>query len=659
MFKPNLYTAKLILFISFFLLSSCSRDEEDNDDSDQTFSVSVSTESFEVEAGEQFEIDLTITKDSNVNVSYQLNKLPDSGIVVVNSELTLAIYVADETLGNGSFEMLFESDTMFVSKTINYIVTAKQDSTTDTDSPAVPPTTGNSDNYTIRFPSDYITIFENESVTFDIERNYEQNENITEAFYFNTYNVTGSVSTDKTQITLEALDGNEDTYGELTAVTNVDGERYESKMYIIYFNKNRDLTTDESPLIALLDTDITITPYSSTNKVFDIYDPDSDRISYRILSAPSYIATHINKTSSGFDLTINSIDEIDSTDNELVLEVSDAYNTDTYTFNLVESEASATAEETQLSDNTPPKLFIEENVAISLIQEMDGTETGIVAELAFTTEDAEGDNLDIKVSSSNQDYTFRVEAPYIYVSADDLSELQHEQITITASDEQFDSKLTYHLYISDNYSEFLGGNPNTAPFTDLPTSIDLLEGKTVELEFTAEDFESHSFELGVYDINGESSALITGTSPDTSSSPITELFTDLVLTITASSPSIAFTTEVTVWLEDIFESRREHVIDVNIYKNSAPTLILESDNINFDEDDSIDLTLTVDDFDESGLQPSFTYDTSKLNVVYANGVLTISSQNLSADYTGEIEIYVEDEFGESDTATISVFVSDI
>jgi hypothetical protein len=654
MFKPDLHIAKLILFISFFLLSSCSSDDDDSDSSDQTFSVAVSTESFEVEVGEQFEIDLTITKDSDVNVSYQLNELPDSGIVVVNSELTLVIYVANQTLGNGSFEMLFESDTMSVTKTINYIVIANQDTTTDIDIPTIPAPTGSSDDYTIRFPSDYLTIFENESITFDIKRNYEQNNNIEETFYFNAYNVTGRVSADKSQITLKALDGNEDTYGEVTAVTNVLGDRHESKMYIIYYNKNRDLTTDEAPLIALLDTDITISPYSSTKKVFDIYDPDSDRISYRILSAPNYIGTHINKTSTGFDLTINTIDDIDATDNELVLEVSDAYNTDIYTFSLVET--TTTTDTTELSTNTPPEVFIEENIAVSLIKKMDGTETGIVAELAFATSDAEDDNLDVSVSSSNEDYTFRVEAPYIYVSADDLLDLQHEQITITASDEQFDSKLTYHLYISDNYAEFLGGNPNTAPFTDLPTSIDLLEGKTVEIDFTAEDFESHSFELGVYDINGESSASITGTSPDTSSSPITGLFTDLALTIAASSPSIDLTTPVTVWLEDIFESRREHVIDVNIYKNSAPTLILESDDITFDEDEDVDLTLTVDDFDEPNLQPTFTYDTSKLNVMYSNGVLTISSEDLTADYTGGIDIYVVDEFGESDIATISVLV---
>jgi hypothetical protein len=76
MFKPDLHIAKLILFISFFLLSSCSSDADNSDSSDQTFSVALSTESFEVEVGEQFEIDLTITKDSDVSVSYQLNELP-------------------------------------------------------------------------------------------------------------------------------------------------------------------------------------------------------------------------------------------------------------------------------------------------------------------------------------------------------------------------------------------------------------------------------------------------------------------------------------------------------------------------------------------------------------------------------------------------------
>ena len=83
-------------------------------------------------------------------------------------------------------------------------------------------------------------------------------------------------------MTLIAIDSEEDTYGEITAVTNVNGVLYESKMYVIYYNKNRDLATTEPPVVALLEHEIKIAPYASTVKLFDIYDPDSDRISYRI-----------------------------------------------------------------------------------------------------------------------------------------------------------------------------------------------------------------------------------------------------------------------------------------------------------------------------------------------------------------------------------------
>jgi hypothetical protein len=643
MFKFDLYTAKLCLLVSLLLLSSCSSDKETN--VDHTFSVDFSTEAFEVEAGKSFDIALQISKTGEFDVNFELSKEPESGAVSVTDELTLATYTAADTLGEGTFYLRFESDTMFVTHEIKYTVIESTDTNTDPDpTPDTPTTpTESTEEYDIRFPSDYQTIFEHESITFDIKRNYEQADHIVETFHFNTHNVKGKISKDKTQITLTAEEGNEDTYGEIIAVTNVDGVIHESKMYVIYFNKNRDLTTEEVPVIALLDTEITITPYSTIHKAFGVYDRDSDRISYRILSAPSYVATHINKVESGFDLTIYTIDEIDASDNELVLEVSDAHNKDVYTFNLVQAQTSAAHKVTQQvkqSPNTRPQIYIEENVAVSLIKKMDGTETGIVAELAFAYSDDDNDDIEISVSSSRDNYTFRIEEPYVYVMATDMSELEHDQITITASDGQFESKLTYHLYIPDNYLDFLGGNPNIAPFIDLPTTINLLETKTIEQFFNTEDFERHPFEIGVTYIDGESVASIT----------------DTILTITASSPEASFTTQVTVWLEDVFESRREHVIDVNIYKNTAPSLIVETNDIQFIEQQNTSLSVGVDDIDQPELQPTFSFDETKLILDYVDGILTVSSVDLEEDYAGEIQVYVQDEFGETDSDIISVYV---
>jgi hypothetical protein len=633
MFKVNLYTVQIILVICS-LLSSCSSDDEDV--VEQSFSLNFGSITTEVTVGESFEFSLSITKDSDFVVSLELEEEPVLGELNISDDLSLFTYTAGETAGDESFILMFSSETMSTTYEVNFTVV---ESLEDDNSVTTEPEEEDTNTYSILFPSDYLTIFEHESVTFDIKRNYQLDDSITETFYFNIYNVEGSLSDDQTSITLTAQDGNEDTYGEIIAVINVNGVIFHAQMYVIYFNKNRDLITEDSPLIALLDSDITIRSSSTMNKAFDVYDEDSDRIAYRILSAPSYIATHINKDSSGFNLTIYTIDDIDSTDNELLLEVSDAHNTTQYIFNLVETVSSTELAEN--TENTRPNIYIEENVAVSLIQKMDGTETDIIAELAFAYSDSDGDEVTISASASDGDYTFRINPPYVYVIADDVSDLQYEQITITASDGNFDSKLTYHLYTPDNYSEFLGGNPNTAPFTDLPSSIDLLETKTTTEEFTNYDFEMHDFEFGIYYVEDDVVATIT----------------DSALTLTASAPDEALTTEVTFWLEDIFGSRREHVIDVNIYKNSAPVITPEETDIQFIEQETTSVVISVTDFDESSLEPVFTFDETKLTVDYSNGTLTVSSVDLSVEFTGEITIFVEDEFGATDEEIITVTVT--
>ncbi len=641
MVKFGLNTGKLLLLMCLSLLVSCSN--EDGDTVDETFSVTLSTESFDVEVGATYTIDLDINKNSNFDVTSLLSKTPEFGEVTIGSDLSSISYTAPDEAVTGSFYIRFESQSMFITKEVSFNVTNSEDDSTGSETPTTEEPTGNSDSYIIRFPSDYITLFEHETVTFDIQRNYQQNDAIVEAFYFNAFNVTGSVSSDKTQITLTAKDGNEDTYGELIAVTNVDGTLYESKMYIIYFNKNRDLVTEDAPVIALLETDISINPYSTVTKEFDVYDSDSDRMAYRVLSAPNYISTHINKTSQGYELTLHVIDDIDSSDTDLVIQVSDAHNTDLYTFNLVEASNTSSSNSTLDSDdsvNNPPEIFIEENVAISLIQKMDSSQTGVVAELAFAVTDTDDDPVDISVSSSNASLTFRVDSPFIYVSAEDISDLQYDQITIVASDGQFNSKLTFHLYTEDNYTGFLGGNPNIAPFSDLPSTINILESKTIEVPFQSEDFEMHPFNVGVSSITEEAVTSITGTT----------------LFITASSPDASLTTPITVWFEDIFESRREYNIDLNIYKNTPPVLSIESSAIEFIEQQNLTLNVTVDDIDQPELQPSFSYDDTKLIVDYTDNVLTLSSVDLDQNYNGEITVSVQDEFGESDTAIIDVSV---
>lgn len=624
----------LVIMVAVLMLVACSSGDDDPapETALESFTVELSLEAVSFEPGNSQQIDYTLNLAGDFNVSISVETAPESGSVdldIANNNFT---YSATEE-GSGSFTILFRSTNVQISKQIVYQVQSPEpdpDPDPDPDKPVI----DNDQDYIIYLPSDYMTIYEDETVTFDIKRNYEMHEQIIEEFYFNTDNIDGSLSEDKSQITITALDSEEDTYGEITAVTNVNGIINESKMYLIYYNKNRDLTTPEPPVVALLEHEIKIAPYATTVKFFDIYDPDSDRISLRVLSSPTFTKSHITRVKDGYELSIHAIDEIDPNNNDLVLEVSDAHHTDVHTFNLVEDSSIINPE------NKPPVLSIEENVTVSLIRQFDGSETGQVAELAFVASDPDGDQIKLSAKASSDRYTFNIQPPYLYVSAEDMSDLQYEQITLVASDGQYDSQLTFHFYVKDNYLTFLGGNPNIAPMTDLPTELSLLESKTYEIPYDSYDFENHPFDVGIVQ----------------DSVFVETMLTDTHLVFTASEPEVTTQSSITIWLEDIFESRREHTIAFNIYKNTPPTLAIdfvETDEVDEApyaiaevEQTEVEVTVTVTDPDEPELQPVFDFDDAFLTVDYSDGVATINSLDLDADYEGQIRITATDEFGE-------------
>ena len=632
----------LFIFLCSLGLFACGGGGDDDDNTTtpvvETFSVSLTPESVSFEPGNSQVIEYTITRegDTNFAVEVSLTSEPQDGSVTLDTANNRLTYSSDVE-GEGSFSLLFQSASLQINRQVVYQVETDETDTNEPD-PDPDPVLNNDQDYIIHLPSDYITIFEDESITLDIKRNYEMQEQIIEEFYFNTDNINGSVSEDGSQMTLSAVGSEEDTYGEVTAVTNVNGVLHETKMYVIYYNKNRDLTTTEPPVVALLEHEIRIAPYATTVKSFDIFDPDSDRISFRVLSSPNFAETHMMKVEDGYELTIHAIDDIDPTDNDVVLEVSDAHNTDIHTFNLIE-DTSITNDE-----NQPPELSIEENVTVSLIREFTGNETGIIAELAFVHSDPDGDDITLTATASVDDrYTFNIQPPYLYVTASDISDLQYDQITLVASDGQFDTKLTFHFYIQDNFLTFLGGNPNTAPMTDLPTELDLLEGQRYEIPFTSYDHESHPFDVGV----------------EQESAFVDTLLTDTHLVLTASEPEITTQSSITIWLEDVFESRREHTITLNILKNTAPTVALDFTStdevdtapyaINEVEQTPVEVEVTVTDPDEPDLQPEFSFDSSFITIDYDfnsdDGLATINSRDLTSDYSGQVVISATDEFG--------------
>lgn len=660
----SFFSRLLFIIVSTLALASCGGgggsdgDGGDNGGGDngggstptvETFSVAFNQESINIEPGNSQAITYTLTRegDADFNIDVSVDSNPDVGSVALDTDNNRLTYSSDAE-GSGSFSVLFKSASLQINKQIVYQVKSADVVDPDPDPDPDKPVIKNDQDFIIYLPSDYITIYEGETITLDLKRNYEMNEQIVEEFYFNTDNIEGTVSDDKTKMTLKAIDSDEDTYGEITAVTNVNGILYESKMFVIYYNKNRDLTTTEPPVVALLEHEIQITPFATTVKFFDIYDPDSDRLSYRILSSPAFTKTHMMKVPGGYELSINAIAEIDPNANDIVLEVSDAKNIDIHTFNLVEKTVSSSSQRAAFtekkannnSDNRPPLLSIEENVTVSLIKEFTGSEKGQIAELAFVHTDPDGDAMTLSAKASVDDkYSFNIQPPYLYVSANDISDLQYDQITLTASDGQFDTKMTFHFYVKDNFLTFLGGNPNTAPMTDLPTQLTLLEGTRYEIPFVSSDRERHPFDVGI----------------EQDSAFIETLLTDSHLVLTTSKPEISTQTSITIWLEDVFESRREHTININIVKNTPPTIALdfvatdEEDNppysISEVEQTPVEVKVTVTDPDEPDLQPVFSFNNSFVTVEYNDGIATINSRDLTADFKGQLRITATDEFG--------------
>jgi len=654
MFHLKVVSLRFFILVCVALLFACSSGSDEDNDNKQLFTITLESSSFELET------------NSSKSISYQLSQAEDFSI---NAEVTgelfgheVSIDTASQTItfsaktspASGTFIVRFSSDSHSVNQSISYTVNEATNNepepddgdNTDSDNscnndPSLCPEP--IQDYIIFLPTDYITIFEEETVTIDLQRNYDMDESIEESFYFNAHHIEGRLSENKQQLILKAVEGEEDTYGEIVAVTKKDGIEYKSAMQLIYFNKNRDLQTDEAPVIALLQPEIMLDSDRSSTINFDVYDPDSDRISYRVLKSPKWVESHINKAQAGFDLTFYPLADFDADDNQFTLEVSDAHNTDQFTFILSQQDNANAKSAKTVQSNTRPELFIEENVNLSLIKKINGDETGLITQLAFAYEDKENDHVDLSVSSSSSSLSFKLEYPFIYVQSDDVSNLQHEQITVKASDGKFDSKLTFHLYIKNNFITFLGGNPNLAPLIAVTHPVTVLETKALTIPFELSDFEKHDFDTQISFDDQILHAILNDNHIAVSALPI------------AGEQDI--NTQITLTATDVFGSAREQIIDVVINKNTPPDITFDINEIRLVEGFTIDFGVTANDINEGELTPSFEFDINKLDVEYQNGELTLTALDIVEDYQGEFTAMATDEFGATTTSSLPVTIT--
>lgn len=640
------------------LLAACGSSDDDSGDNDSNnnFSVQVSPTAIELMTGQQAQLSYIITNANNSDVQVEITTNSTLAEVSIDQSEQLLTFNANQTTGTDQVVLTFSSSDQ--SLTITIPITVSTDNSNGGDDGSDGGSGDDSDSgddssqesKRIYWPSDYITLFEDEEVTLNLARNYQINDpEVIERFFLNSANISGRLSEDKSQYILKAQSGETDTYGELLAITEVNGVITEQLLQIIYYNKNRDLTTVEPPVIALIEPQIELEAGTSTSMVFDIYDPDSDRIAYRIIDSPSNVQTHVNRTAQGYELTVSLLSSFEQTTSSptLTLEVSDAHLIDQIDIDLIETtngnsegtdhnrveSATVAALLNTESDNQPPQLFLEENVTVSLIKQVTGQETEEVASFAFAFEDENPDFIEVYATSTNPDFTFEFDYPYFSVFADDITDLQHEQITLTADDGFYTSKLTFHLYTLNNFTEFFGGNVNIAPIISASELSPVLESKAIEFEVSGSDFEGHDYTIEA----------ITDTAYATASVDQNNV---LVTTeLLAESESVV--TDIEIIATDVFGSDRSLILPLEIYKNTPPVINTIVSAIDLVSTGVLEVELTVTDVDEGTITPTFEYDESLVTIEYESGIASIQAANVDIETTDTIIVTATDEFGET------------
>ncbi|GAB3002707.1 Ig-like domain-containing protein [Psychrosphaera aestuarii] len=616
----------LLIVLSGLFLVGCSsgdsNDEPTDTDTTISFSVAVSPVDFQLSVGQEVQLSYAITADTALTVQPSLVAQPSLGQVSFNTADQTITVSAGQTAGTEQFNISFTSGDIVEVIAITFTVNDSTDSDGD----------GGTDNgsdetiiYQVTWPTDYITLFEDEVIAININRNYSLGNDVVENFYLNAANLNGQLSQDDSQYLISADEAEQDTYGELLAVSEYNGVVTERAMQIIYYNKNRNLETLEPPVIALIEPSMELDLYQSKTLKFDIYDPDSDRIAYRVLSAPSSVSSHVNKAEYGYELTVSLNEPLTNASETLVLEVSDGHLKDQIDIELTQSNNNN-------SENDAPVLRIEENVTLSLIKKLTGNETDKIAQFAYNLSDETPDFVDLSFSSTQSDFTITNNYPYFSIFADDVSSLQYEQITLSAKDAGFETKLTFHLYIKDNFLSFLGGNPNLAPLFDVPVIPPLLESKSYTFSILVEDFESHPYNISLVADDSELTYSVEGDSI-TINAALLATPDDLI-------------TEFDIVVTDVFGSDRIETVPLTIYKNTPPTIELDTSAIDVVETGTLEIALSVNDVDEGALTPQLIYDTSKMQATFSEGVLSITAFELTEAFTDNFIIRAEDEFGE-------------
>lgn len=623
----------LLIFVTMFLFA-CS-DSNQTNTINESFTVELDSTELTVEINSTALLNYLLVQETEFEVDVTITSAPSHGTLAVDQSAKQISFMLGDQTGSGQFTLSFSSQTHSTDIVVNYVASPTSidpdidDPDPDCSAAEEDCNHAESNLSVVYFPSDYLTIFEGETVEIEIQRNYTDDDDVNEQFYFNSAVVKGRVSEDNNSLIIEAFIGEEDTYGEIIAVTEQNGIINESTMYLIYYNKNRDLQTTQTPTLAVNNTTINVPMGQSTTLNYDLYDPDSDRIAYRVVKGPKWLTSHVNLTQTGLQITLYPIGLFDIEDNELTLEISDAHNTSQTTFTLTSTG--------EISSNEPPLIEIERNVNLSLLVKLQGVETDLIATLAFATSDDLETNLSYSIVGSDSSFSYRIDYPYVYVYSDDVTNLNHEQITIVASDGHYDSKLTYHLYIKNNFVEFLGGHPNSSPLIDVAETIEILETTGVLLPFSVADLEMHSF-------------------------VVTNDFDDSILQVILENDNLAITAlpndtdtdiETTLSLIATDEFGAKSSADINVVvKNNTPPQITYSDNIELVEGGTAEIQVTVLDEEEGALPFTLNYDTNKFAIVVEGSSLFVTALNVLEDYDGVIDITAVDEFSEQTVVSI-------
>jgi hypothetical protein len=186
---------------------------------------------------------------------------------------------------------------------------------------------------------------------------------------------------------------------------------------------------------------------------------------------------------------------------------------------------------------------------------------------------------------------------------------------------------------------------NTAPTISLAQStISIVENTT------------STFNVTTADANGDT---LTVTVTSSNDSVLSTSVSDNVVTLTASEVDVDTSVTVTVTVSDgkLTKSATATVLVTNL--TAAPTITLSQNVINLNEQTITTVDVTVADEDSTDLTVTATTDSELVTATYNEGVVTVSSVDITEDVTATLTVSVSDGVNTPVSATATVNVAHV